>query len=201
MIMEIEGFDSIISTLSLAKELYDIDRYDIVEKEFFKTLCWDGYFENVIGVISSVFSGYYSNYNEDDAMEIMVFNDDVISNYFIHAYEQIKLQKLPFDENPYVTQAQDEVRRCLYTNSCIDYKLLAYTKTKKTARQSRILVGQYTDCGCNAMENLAFGLIRLYTWFADKCDEFKALEISQNKTKEAVPHICVKSEMREVMAA
>ena len=199
--MEIEGFEHIISSLVLAKELHDIDRFDIVEQQFFDMLCWDSYYENILGVISSIFSSFQCEYAENDEAELMGFEDDVISNYFVYAWEYGMLNKLHYNKNPYVTLAQNEVQRWLNCNSCVDWKLLAYIRTKKSAQQSRLLVRIYTSCGCNAQENIAYGLIKLYAWFRDKCAEFKVLEAALGQFKEDAPVIRAKSELSEVMAA
>lgn len=169
--MEIDGFDSIISTVSLAKELHDIDRFDIVQEHFSDTLCWDSYYENMHGAISSVFSGFYSVYNDNSDEERMIFTDDYISRYYEIAYEYGRSHNVCHDENPYVIEAESEVNchlRYCYGMGC---KLLAYTKTKKTARQSRIIV--YTgSCACDCHNRLASGLVQLYKFFSDKCKEF-----------------------------
>ena len=165
--MEIEGFGAIINTLLLAKELYDIDKFDIVEQQFYDTLCWDGYYENILGATSSIFSGFYNEYDDNDDTEIMMFEDDIISNYFIHAWEYGKQHNLSCEQNPYVTQAQSEAQRWLSVSHCVDWKLLAYTKTKKTARQSKLIIRIY-NCGCNAHTHIAYGLIKLYAWFSNK---------------------------------
>ena len=44
---EFEGFDVILNGLRLAKALYDIGRFDIVENHFFDELHWDDYYHNI----------------------------------------------------------------------------------------------------------------------------------------------------------
>ena len=172
--MEIEGFSEIISVLTLAKELHNIDRYDVVEKQFFDILSWDTAFENMMSVIMSVCSGFYSKY-DDNGTEIMIFEDDVISRYFMLAWEYGKRNKIPYTENPFVQQAEQEARRWLYFSYSLEWKLLGYTKTRKAARKSKLIV--YT-CAYEFCEHdhLAYGLIRLYKWFSDKCGELKESE-------------------------
>jgi len=196
----IEGFESVLSQMVLAKELYDIDRYDIVEQHFSDELSWDSYYENILGVISSIFSGYHGNYDDDDDTEIMVFEDDNISNYFVYAWEQGKLQKLPYDKNPYLSQAQSEVDRWLNVSNCTGWRLLGYTKTKKKARQSKILVQHYTGCGCNSIENIAYGLIQLYAWFVAKNAEFAAMKATA-RAEPIAAILNTDTEYREVKAA
>jgi len=195
---EIEGFQSIVNSLSIAKKLYDIGRFDVLE-QLDNSLCWDSYYTHMLDVVSSIFSGYKSDYADDDETEFMEFQDDVISNYFIHAWEYGKSHKIHYSQNPYVAQAQDEARNCLNTSCCLDWKLLAYIRTKKAALKSKVLVCMGNGCGgCCGHENLAHGLIQLYTWFKNKCDE---LEASSGKSEVDVSIIRAKPEDLEVMAA
>ena len=200
--MGIEGFEAITSNLVFAKELHDIDRFDIVEQQFFDVLELDSYYENMLGIISSIFVEFDSDYSDDDETEHLSFKDDVISGYFVHAWEYGKIHNLHFNQNPHVDNAQNEARRWLNAGCCVDWKLLAYIKTKKAAQQSKLIVRMYSGCGnCSPYENVAYGLIQLYTWFKDKCAEFEALKAAQNKPKEGAPAICVRPKYREVMAA
>ena len=176
--MGLDEFDTVIYTLHLAKELFDMGRVDVLE-QFCDEISYDWHYENLFTIMTSIFERNYNNFDEEDYYEFWLFEDDVISNYFIYAFEYGKRNKLPHDQNPYVVQAQDEVRSRLYISNCVDWKLLAYTKTKKTARQSKLVVYHYTDCGCNALEGIAYGLIRLYGWFTEKCTEITALEMAQ----------------------
>jgi hypothetical protein len=177
---EIEGFKSIISTLILAKSLHDIGRFEIAESGFSDQLCWDDYYHNIFAVISRIFSGYESNYSEDNCMEIMCFTDEIISNYFVHAWEYGKLHNLHYSENPYVTEAQNEVRSWLGVSHCSYWKLAAYIRTKKSAQKSKLLVFMDTGCGCNSDEYIAYGLIQLYTWFVAKNAEFDAMKTTMD---------------------
>lgn len=175
--MEIEGFGEIMGIITLAKELHDIGRDDIVREQFFDTLCYDSWAENMYGTISSIFSGFYSNYIDDDEAEIMIFEDDVISDYFTHAWEFGRKKNTPNDKNPFVTEAKNEVINRLGFCYSMDWKLLCYTKTKKTASQSKLIV--YAGvCECDCHTNLAYSLVQLYKWFSDKVAEFqKQMEV------------------------
>lgn len=172
--MEIEGFSEIISSITLAKELHDIGRDDIVKEQFFDVLCWDSYYENILGAISSVFSGFYSDYDDGSEEELMIFEDDVISSYFEMAWAFGNKTNIPHDKNSYVTEAENEIRKQLDFCYGIGWKILGYTKTRKTAKQSKLIVAICAcscDCGCH--DHLAYGLIQLYKWFSDKVAEFK----------------------------
>lgn len=172
VIVEIEGFNEIIGIITLAKELHDIGRYAIVQEQFFDILSWDGYYENVLGVISSLFSGFYSDYDDNNEEERMIFSDDCISDYYEWAWEYGCSHNVRHDENPYVIEAENEVRKRLGFCYGVGWKLLGYTKTKRTAKQSKLIVYICT-CSCDCHGHLAYGLIQLYKWFSDKVAEFK----------------------------
>ncbi len=178
--MEIVGFGEIIGTITLAKELYDIGRYDIVKNQFYNTLCYDYWYENMYGVISSVFSGFYSDHIDDDETELMIFTDDCLSDYYTYAWEFGKKNNIPYDKNPYVIEANDEVYRQLSFCYSLGWKLLGYTKTKNIAKQSKLII-YIGMCECDSHSHLAYSLVRLYKWFSAKCAEF-----AKTKTKEEV---------------
>lgn len=170
--MEIEGFNDIIGIITLAKELHDINRFDIVKDQFCETLCCDSWIEDMYGTVSSVFTGFYSNYDDGNESEIMIFTDDIISDYFTYAWVFGKKTGTPYDKNPFVSEAVQAVRRWFSFCYAMDWKLLGYTKTKKTARQSKLILYVGT-CDCDCHNHLAYNLVQLYKWFADKVAEFK----------------------------
>ena len=196
---EIEGFESIISSITLAKELYDINRIDVME-HFSDELSWDSYYENIWGVMSHIFAGYYGDYNEESEIDMMWFTDDVISNYFVHAWEYGKHHNLHFSQNPYVSKAQNEVTRWFNISCCVDWKLLSYIHTKKAAQKSKLFIYSYTGCGgCSSHEKIAYGLIQIYIWFKNMCDSFNTLMTAQNDTNGEV--ISNRLDRREMIAA
>ena len=172
--MEIEGFGEVAGIITLAKELHDIGRFDIVKEHFFDTLSYDSWYENVFGVIASIFTGFCNNYDDGDETDTMIFTDDVISDYFAYAWEFGIRANTPYDKNPYVKEAENEVRQHLSYCYSMGCKLLGYTKTRRTARQSKLIVYVGT-CDCDCHTKLAYGLIQLYQWFTEKVAEFKML--------------------------
>lgn len=173
--MEIERFGEVAGTIALAKALYDIGRFDIVKEQFFDSLCCDSWFENVMGVIASIFSGFYNAYDESDEVETMVFSDDIISDYFMRAWEYQKRTGIPCSKNPYVINADREIRRQLSCCYSMGHRLLGYTKTKRTAGKSKLIV-YLGICECDCHTKLAFGLIQLYKWFSDRLAEFDEMK-------------------------
>ena len=170
--MQTEGYADIINSVILAKELYDAGRYDIVQSGFFDILSQDAAFENQLGAITSIFSGCCNNYDDDNDCEVMIFTDDCISRYFEIAREYGRSHNVHHNNNPLVIEAQGEARRWLTYCHSMDHKLLGYTRTGMAARQSKLVV-YLAFCVCDNYNSLARGLIRLYCFFRDKCNEFE----------------------------
>ena len=172
MYSEIEGFGEVAGIISLAKELHDIGRYDIVKDNFFDTLSYEAWYENMFSVITNIFSGFCDNYDDDDETDTMIFSDDLISDYFTYAWEFGVKTNTPYDKNPYVKEAENEIRQRLDYCYSMAFKLLGYTKTKRAARQSKLIVYIGT-CSCDCHTKLAYGLVRIYQWFKTKNEEFQ----------------------------
>ena len=173
--MEIEGFSEVVGIIALAKGLHDAGRCDVVEKHFYDVINYEAWFENIYGTISSVFSGFSNSCgDDDDETEVMVFTDDVISDYFTYAWEFGVKTNTPYDKNPYVKEAKNEADRLLSFCFSMGWKLLGYTKTRKASRQSKLIVYVGT-CQCDCHTNLAYGLVLLYRWFKDKVANLRKL--------------------------
>ena len=168
--MEIEYFSEIINTVAIAKELHSIGRYEVVQTQFSDIVSYDSCYESISGAITSIFSNFYSNYNDDDTTECMILMDEVISNYYCLAWEYGRRFKVPHDQNPYVIKAENEMHRWLNFSYAIDWTLLGYTKSKSAAKKSKLII--YT-CNYEFYEHdqLAYSLVMLYKWFANSCKE------------------------------
>ena len=169
--MEIEGFSAIMDVIGLAKLLYEIGRFDIVKERFVDVLSYDLWLENMWEAITFIFSGFSNSHDEENEREVMIFTDDVISNYFIHAWEYGKKTHTPPDKNPYVIEAQNETRECLYFTYNLEWKLLGNTESKREAKKSRLIIYICAHEFCEH-DYLAYGLVHLYKWFKDKCASF-----------------------------
>jgi len=166
---EIENFGEIIGIIGIAKFLHDIDRFDIVKERFLDTLSYDTWTENMWEVITSIFSGFCGGCN--DETEIMKFTDDVITDYFIHAWEYGKKTNTPHGMNQYVIEAENEAHRCLNFTYNMDWRMLGYTKSRRAARKSKLVIYASAEEFCE-YDCLAYGLVRLYKWFKDKRASF-----------------------------
>jgi hypothetical protein len=167
--VEIEGFNEIVGIMGIAKFLHDIGRFDIVQERFIDSLCYDTWTEDMWEVITSVFSGFCGSHN--DETEIMIFTDDVITGYYIYAWEYGKKTNTPPGKNQYVIEAEKEARQCLNFTYNMDWKLLGYTKSKRAARKSKLIIYTCAEEFCE-YDCLAYGLVHLYKWFKDKSASF-----------------------------
>ena len=170
--METECFREILNIVALAKELYNIGRYDVVKKNFYDIICCDTYYENMINAIDSIFYVCHIKYDEATEEDCMIFMDDIISQYYRIAWEYEKANKILREKNPYITAAAKEVQRWLNFSYSLGWKLLGYTKNEAKAKKSRLIV--YT-CNYEFCEHdqLAYGLIMIYKWFSEQCAEYK----------------------------
>ena len=170
--MEIEGFDEIINTIYIAKKLHDIGKYDLVNENFYDVLCYDAYFENMCGLIPSLFEHFHSRYSERQGMELHVMSDPVIVDFYKLAGEYGRERNISDEANPYISEAEEQARSWLSFSYCLDWKLIGYTEPKRPF-QSRLVLFIYqddwTDLGC-----LAYGLIEIREWFSDACARLKA---------------------------
>jgi hypothetical protein len=165
-----EELNPILALLSLAKELHDSGRNNIIRTQFFDTLDMDSFYENVLGVISVVFDGFHNDYKDDEDYEIMVFSDDVIAEYFLLAWEYGQTHRILHNANPFVIEAEREINKHLGYCFSISWKLLGYTKTKRTAKQSKLIVCAAACESCD-FDSLAQGLLQTYQFFKRKCEE------------------------------
>ena len=190
--MVIDGFDEILNTLYIAKRLYDMGRYEVAEANFFDTVDYDVYYENMYGLIENIFENCYGQYYEKHGMEIHVLSDPVIVDFCVLAGEYGKAHKIPDEQNPYIQEARQEIGRHLNFSYCLDWRFMVHTEPKRPFH-SRIGIfiyqDDYVDLGW-----LAYGLVEIYEWFSDACMQLR--DILQKKKADVV-----KLPGEEVMAA
>ena len=83
--MAIDRFDEILNTICIAKKLYDIGKYEIVEKSFCDVLDPDTYYENIYELMYYLFEYYYYQYYEKYCSELHILSDKNIVNFYILA--------------------------------------------------------------------------------------------------------------------
>ena len=168
--MEIEGFNEIMSIVRIAKQLHGIGKSDIIEKCFFDVLDYDDYWHNMYGLMESLYSGYYSTYDEYDDEERMIFTDDVISEYYVMAWKYGKQHKIPHILNPYVKAAEKEARKHFSYCYSLAWQLCGHTKTESAARKSKLII---YSCPCDScgLDQLAYSLLTMHSWFKSQCEK------------------------------
>ncbi len=169
--MEIDGFNNIMTTVGLAKELYEMGRFEVVKTYFLDELCYDSYFENMMTATYSIFSNFDSNYSDENEIECMTFSDDVITEYYRLAGEYGRKHKIYHNDNQYVELANLQVKHFLNFSYSMDFKLLGYTKNNKASKKSKLLVFTYAYDFCEH-DALAFALLKIYKWFKFMCNGF-----------------------------
>ena len=182
--MEMENFNEILNTVRIAKQLCDIGRSDTMTKYFGGILDYDSYWHNMYGFIESLFSGYYSAYDDYNDEERMIFTDDVISNYYVMAWEYGKRHRLSHEQNPYVKAAEHEVQKYLTYCYSLSWRLCGYTRTEATAQQSKLIIYSCTCDSCG-LDQLAYSLLMVYSWFKEQCAELEG-QIQFDELEEAV---------------
>ncbi len=190
--MEIEGFDEILNTVYIAKKLYDMDKFYLVKENFFDCLCYETYYESMYGLIPSLFEHCRSRYYEDRNLELHVLSAPVIEDFYKLAGEYGKRNNIPDEQNSYIKEAERQVRSQLNFSYCLDWKLMGHTEPKRKFHSRLgifIYLDDWVDLGC-----LAFGLIEIYEWFEEACDE---LRDRLNGRKPVIP----KSVEKEALAA
>ena len=90
--------------------------------------------------------------------------------FFILAGKYGRRNNIPDEDNPYIKEAEQEVRDNLDFNHCLDWRLMGHTEPKRPFH-SRLAVFISYDCGCLDLGVLVYRLIEIYEWFADKCAE------------------------------
>lgn len=165
--MAINGFDEILNTICIAKKLYDMGKYELVEKSLYDVLDSDIYYENMYELIYHLFGYYYYQYYEKYCAELYVLSDPVIVDFYILAGKYGKKYNISEKNNPYIKQAEQQLQRQLDFSYCIEWKIMGYTEPKRPFH-SRLVLFIYQDDWID-LSCLVYGLIEIYKWFSDAC--------------------------------
>lgn len=178
--MSVEGFDEIFNTVYIAKSLYDMGKYELVKDSFYDEIDFDVYYENMLYLIENIFELHRCRYSDRNCFELHIMSDPVIEDFYILAGEYGKRNNIANENNPYIKEAEQQVRIHLDFSYCVDWRLVGHTEPKRKFH-SRLAVFIYqddwVDLGC-----LAFALIEIYQWFSDACIRLR--EILNNAGKE-----------------
>jgi hypothetical protein len=181
--MAIESFDETLNTIYIAKRLYDLGRYELVETSFSDAFHYDFYYENMYGLIDNLYAYHDCRYFENRYVELHILSDPVIVDFYILAGEYGKQNGVPDKQNPYLQEAQQQARKQLSFFYCLDWMLIGHTEPKRPFHSRLgLFISQedYIDVGF-----LALRLIELYGWFSEQCVALKNL-LADNSRKEAI---------------
>ena len=179
--MAIDGFVEIFNTIYIAKKLYDMEKYDLVTRNFYDVPCIDAYYENMYALIPDLFEYCYGRYFEYRGIELLVLSDPVIVDFYTLAGGYGRKQNISDDANPYISEAEEQVRKWLNFSYCLDWRLKGYTEPKRSFHSRLTLFiyqDDWVDMGC-----ITYGLIEIYQWFSDACARLRDV---LHKSKPAV---------------
>ena len=165
--MVIDEFNEILNTVYIAKRLYDMGKYEVVEESFYDVLEYDAYYENMYRLIEGIFEYHDSRYYERHGVEIHILSDPVIVDFYTLAGEYGKIHRIPDEDNPYIQEAEKEAGRLLNFSYCFDWKLMGHTEPKRPYN-SRLGIFLYPDEWVDPGW-VAYGLVEIYEWFSGAC--------------------------------
>ena len=171
--MAVDGFNEICNVVYVAKKLYDIGKYELVTESFFDALDYDVYYENMYTLIGNIFDYGECQYSECRGTELYILSDKVIVDFYILAGKYGRRRNIPDEENPYILAAQQEARENFNISHCLDWKLVGHTEPKRPFHSRLALFiyqDDYVDVGV-----LAYRLVELYEWFAERCGELRVI--------------------------
>ena len=168
--MAIDGFNEIFNVIYIAKKLCDMKKYELVTESFFDVIDYDGYYYNMHELMGNLFEHYDCRYYERTGVDLHILSDAVIVDFFILAGKYGKRNNISDDENPYIREAQQEVRDYLNGFHEVDWMLMGHTEPSRRFHSRLGLFISY-ECGCLDLGVLVHNLIDLYEWFANKCAE------------------------------
>ena len=177
--MAIDGFNELFNVVYIAKKLHDMGRYDLVKSGFFDSLDYDMYYESMYTLIHSIFEYHDCRCCEKQCIDVHILSDPVIVDFYVLAGQYGRLNNILDDDNPYIKAAKQETRNNLDFSYCLDWKLMGHTEPKRPFHSRLglfISYDDYVDLGV-----LAYRLIELYEWFADKCDELNNILRDDNQ--------------------
>jgi hypothetical protein len=171
--MDVDGFNEVIDLIYIAKKLYDMGKYDLVEKSFFDVLEYDTYYCGMYDLIGNLFEHSTLKYYEHRNFELHVLSDPVIVDFYKLAGQYGKLSGIPEGENTYLQNATAEVDKQFNISHCMSWMLMGHTEPNRPFH-SRIGIIISHDCACCDIGIVGLRLINIYTWFDEQCDELKA---------------------------
>ncbi len=121
--MEIES--CLLEGLYVLKALYDHGKHQETLEEYRnQEMCGDDYFEIALTAISRVFEKTREYYNEEADLNVYVFFDPVITEFYSLCARYEKERGIDEKDNPIRTAMENALASCLYFDSyAYDYRI------------------------------------------------------------------------------
>ena len=175
------NFEEFMNIIYLLKLLYEVEPDIFRETVNLGDLHFasdDGYYydsiyETALEIADSLFAYVRNEYYDRRGINITVFSDPLIEEYFRLAGEYGKANGMAEAENPFFQAAKEEMRRNFNFSYSLTWALKGYAEPKRPY-QSRFALFvdeyEYVDiCG------IAVGLLRIYQFFKESVPEMAEL--------------------------
>lgn len=175
------NFEEFMNIIYLLKLLYEVEPDIFRETVNLGDLHFasdDGYYydsiyETALEIADSLFAYVRNEYYDRRGINITVFSDPLVEEYFCLAGEYGKANGVSKARNPYFEKADEEMRRSFDFSYSLDWVLKGHTEPKRPY-QSRFALFideyEYVDiCG------VAIGLLQMYQFFRETVQELKEL--------------------------
>jgi len=171
--MSLDCFREILDIVYIAKKLHETNKYELVTNSFFDTLDYEEYYENMYSLFANLFEYYNCWYYEYKNVELHIFSDPVIVDFFILAGKYGKQHNISDENNTYIQAAISVTHENLNFSYCLDWMLMGHIEPK---RQYHSRLGVFiSQDDCVDLACLAYGLIEIHEWFANMCVELSNL--------------------------
>ena len=175
------NFEEFMNIIYLLKLLYEVEPDIFRETVNLGDLHFasdDGYYydsiyETALEIADSLFAYVRNEYYDRRGINITVFSDPLIEEYFRLAGEYGKANGIAEAENPFFQAANEEMRRNFNFSYSLDWILKGYAEPKRP-HQSRFALLSYED-GYVDICGVAVGLLRIYQFFKETIQEVHVL--------------------------
>lgn len=171
--MEIEGFYDVINIIYIAKVLYNMNKYHLVENCLSDELHYENYYEDMYTLVPEIFNYYESDYYEKRGFELSIYSSKEMEDFYILAGKYGKLKGLEDSNNPYIISAENEARNNLSFSYSLSWMIAVHTEPKRPFHSRLALMSyddDYVDYG-----QMALGLINLQDFYERSCIELHYL--------------------------
>ena len=124
-------------------------------------------------LIDNLFAYHGCRYCEDKLLEMHILSDQVLVDFYKLAGEYGKIHDIAESSNPFVQEAKQQVCERLDFSYCLGWRLAGHANPRRQYHSRLALFISQEDCldlGC-----LAYGLLEIKEWFADRCADLRRI--------------------------